>query len=237
MLYFPLERAEHRIVRPYLSFPALLSIAALLSACSSSEETSNLTPDQKLIATVKETSSFSLAGLQDAPATPSAGSDLLPSRTSPLPAGSDTGTPFVPGSSVADTPRATTTPFPSGVPAQSTPRVRGTDASIVDGPVESPVPSRGAGQGATNSSGSGFYPPMMPPMYPGGGMGSGGVRPGEAEFAGGPVRRVTGPATWLAGLRPQLRGRTGEPEEEPDPPEPPPGDVLDEELWQVPRER
>ena len=52
-------------MRHHLSLTkALVSIAALLCACSS-EETSSLTPDQKLITSVKETASFTLAGLSD----------------------------------------------------------------------------------------------------------------------------------------------------------------------------
>lgn len=78
---------------------------------------------------------------------------------------------------------------------------------------------------------------MMPPMMPGGGgVGANGVKPGEAEFAGGPTRRVSGRDSWRAGLRSQLLGRTGEYDDEPPPPAmtaPAGGEVLDDELWQV----
>lgn len=78
---------------------------------------------------------------------------------------------------------------------------------------------------------------MVPPMGAGGANG-GGIKPGEADFAGGPIRQVGGRESWRAGLRPQLLGRGGDRDDEPahlPPEEPlPTDDVLDEELWQVP---
>jgi hypothetical protein len=78
---------------------------------------------------------------------------------------------------------------------------------------------------------------MMPPMMPpGGGVGANGIKPGEAEFAGGPTRQVGGRDALRAGLRSQLLGRNGEYDDDPPRQLTPPvgGEVLDEELWQVP---
>lgn len=100
-----------------------------------------------------------------------------------------------------------------------------------------PVPRNTVAGGGSGSSGPGFFPPMMPPMMPpGGGMGPGGIKPGEADFAGGPPRQVSGRDSWRAGLRSQLLGRTGASDDEPSHPVRPPAgeEVLDEELWRVP---
>jgi hypothetical protein len=103
---------------------------------------------------------------------------------------------------------------------------------------ESPVRSRGGAAGPT--TGGGFYPGVVPPMVPpmGGMGGRNGIKPGEADFASGSVRQAGGRDSWRAGLRPQLLGRSGEPDDEPYqlPPVQPGsgGEVLDEELWQVP---
>jgi len=100
-----------------------------------------------------------------------------------------------------------------------------------------PVPRNTVAGGGSSSGGPGFFPPMMPPMMPGGGgMGVGGIKPGEADFAGGPPRQVSGRDSLRAGLRSQLLGRTGDHDDEPSYPAASPagGEVLDEELWQVP---
>jgi hypothetical protein len=106
--------------------------------------------------------------------------------------------------------------------------------STVDGPRVAP----GAGEAPRGGpTGAGFYPPpMVPPM--GGMAGRGGIKPGEADFAGGAVRRAGGRDSWRAGLRPQLLGRAGEYDDDQyQAPSACPvsgGEVLDEELWQVP---
>lgn len=100
-----------------------------------------------------------------------------------------------------------------------------------------PVPRNMVAGGGSSADGRSFFPPMMPPMMPGGGgMGAGGVKPGEADFAGGPPRQVSGRDSLRAGLRSQLLGRTGDHDDEPSYPAATPagGEVLDEELWQVP---
>jgi hypothetical protein len=120
----------------------------------------------------------------------------------------------------------------------------GASGSDADGPrgapviEESPVRTRGGTAGANTGAGPGIYPPVVPPMVPpmGGAPGGSGIRPGEAEFAGGPNRQAGGRDSWRAGLRPQLLGRAAE-HDEPGhfpPVRPlPDGEVLDEELWQV----
>jgi len=75
---------------------------------------------------------------------------------------------------------------------------------------------------------------MMPPMG-GGGMGSGGVRAGEAGSRGGAALRPGGRDARRAALRPGLSGRAGDGEEKRAETFPPSdGNLLDEELWQVP---
>jgi hypothetical protein len=101
-----------------------------------------------------------------------------------------------------------------------------------------PSLARGPVPGGTSGAGSsgGFFPPMMPPMAGGGGgMGSGGVRPGESGSRGGAAMRAGGRDARRAALRPQLAGRSRDGEEKPAETYPPSdGQLLDEELWQVP---
>jgi hypothetical protein len=159
---------------------------------------------------------------------PPLGSTGLPTPSSPvLP-------PFTTPGSTVDGARTGAVPRgPSIGESVAPPRTGTAPGSPVAGDV--PVrPGVGAGGGST---GAGFYPPMVPPMVPpGGGAGAGGVRPGEAEFAGGPIRQRGGRESWRAGLRPGLLGRSGDRDEE-WPQESPTrqhDEVLDEELWQVP---
>ncbi|TDQ04924.1 hypothetical protein [Labedaea rhizosphaerae] len=99
-----------------------------------------------------------------------------------------------------------------------------------------PVSDGPSGGSASGSSASGgFIPPMMPPMAGGGGGGGGGVRPGEAGSRGGAALRAGGRDGRRAALRPQLAGRSGDREEKPaEVQRPTDGNLLDEELWQVP---
>jgi hypothetical protein len=190
------------------------------------------------------TSDPALAGTPSATLSPTALSPATPSPStlSPL------------SSNVSSGAGPTTSPFPltpTGVsPSPGGPLARrdgvgspGPGASTVDSQRgasvtgESPVRARGGPAGSTGSTiGPGFYPPMVPPM--GGMAGRNGIRPGEADFAGGSVRQAGGRDSWRAGLRPQLLGRAGEPDDEPyqlPPVRTVSGDeVLDEELWQVP---
>ena len=196
-----------------------------------------------------------LAGTPTVPST----SSLPAGNASPLPpavqSGLSTATGGGPGAPIPLTPVGST-PLPSqfSSPPRRDAELPPTRSSTVDGARtavpgaqgESPVPpggtagsGSGSGSGSRNGFGPGFYPPpMIPPMGMGGGAGGDGVRPGEADFASGPVRQVRGPEAWRAGLRPQLLGRAGDRDDEPDdcsPPVPAPGgEVLDEELWQVP---
>ena len=184
-----------------------------------------------------------LAGTPSATLSPTTPPTPLSSNVSSIPAGipGPTGSPIA-GPAISPFPLTPTGVSPGGPPARrdgAGPPSPG--SSTVDGrqsgPVtgESPVGARG---GATTGStvGPGFYPPMVPPM--GGMAGRNGIKPGEADFAGGSVRQAGGRDSWRAGLRPQLLGRAGEPDDEPY--QPPPvrpvsgDDVLDEELWQVP---
>jgi hypothetical protein len=147
------------------------------------------------------------------------------------------GSPATPTSAGRATPRVGADPLP---PARSTPLGAAPGIGASEG---APALSRGAvPPGPGTSTGSGFYPPMMPPMYPSSGGGGGGVRPGEADHAGGPALRAGGRDSWRAGLRPQLRGRAGGSRDDDEARElmsgtshpPRGGEVLDEELWQVP---
>jgi hypothetical protein len=154
---------------------------------------------------------------------------------SSLPGGnlSTTPVPFTPVSSARP-------PLPGGLPNRADSTVDGLRGTVpgqsVPAAAEQQVrPRGGTPAGSSSSTGAGFYPPMMP-MYPpqGGGSGSG-IRPGEAEFAGGPIRHNGGRESWRAGLRPDLLGRADERDDEPQPVQPVAnGEVLDEELWQVP---
>jgi hypothetical protein len=192
-----------------------------------------------------------LAGTPSATLSPPVPSSSLPGSTLGNP-GSTTGLPGPVGtgpvSSVPFTPVGSTPLSPTGTP-------RTQPGSTVDGVRTGGVPGGPGGSGGsgapagpsplprggpgTSTGGPGFFPPIVPPMFPGGGRGGAGeIRPGEAEFGGGPVRQAGKRESWRAGLRPQLLGRTSDPDDEPRHSEPilpvDTADVLDEELWQVP---
>jgi hypothetical protein len=162
------------------------------------------------------------------PFTPIGGNRDSPSSFTP--AGSPSGP--IPAARAA--PRAGVEPLP---PGRSAPVAGATGIGAPEGP---PVLSRGAMPAEPSTgTGSGFYPPMTPPMYPPSGGGGSGVRPGEADPAGGPALRAGGRDSWRAGLRPQLQGRAGAGDDDQQRDFPPGypvsrGEVLDEELWQVP---
>lgn len=172
--------------------------------------------------------------------TPTSASSLPGSMPSTSTGGGPTSTmssiPFTPtGSPTGLAPRGAQPPL-SGPRGSTVDGARGglpgAPGGQVPGPGQSTVP-RGGPAGTT--AGPGFYPPIMPPMGGGYGGAGSGIRPGEAEFAGGPIRRNSGPDSWRAGLRPQLLGRAGDQDDEPhEAPPPSAGDVLDEELWEVP---
>lgn len=183
-----------------------------------------------------------LAGTPSATLSPTALSPMTPSPTASL-APLSSNVPSGAGPTISPFPLTPTGVSPSpggplarrdgaGSPGPGSSTVDSQRGVSVSG--ESPVGARGGTTGST--IGPGFYPPMVPPM--GGMAGRNGIRPGEADFAGGSVRQAGGRDSWRAGLRPQLLGRAGEPDDEPyqhQPVRPVSGDeVLDEELWQVP---
>lgn len=142
------------------------------------------------------------------------------------------GTPPTGGSTVDRSPLPVPLPPAPRGPAGSTLDRAGTRVAAEPSP-RPPGGSGGGGTGATTGPGGAFYPPMG--MFPPGGAGTrAAVQPGEADFAGGPMRRARGAETWRAGLQPHLLGRGGDHDEEPAFEPPPDDDVLDDELWQVP---
>lgn len=185
--------------------------ASLLDPTSSSPGTSPSLPSPSLSSTF----------------TPSSSSTSVPSSTF-TPLALSTGIPSSRGASPVR-------PIPSGGTGSAVPGSGVTGVGGGNGVEAGPTPARGTPpvEGGGGASGSGFYPPMMP-MAPGGGGTGGGVRPGNADSSGGPSLRSGGRDSWRAGLR--LQGRSGGNDERASKPAfpPPSGDVLDEELWQVP---
>ena len=164
--------------------------------------------------------------------TPQAAPELAGTPTATTPQTTPTVQPTLPTNSTVD---RTITPPPLSLTA--TPRAPTAATPIVTAPVRGLAASRDEERRHPTDphTGASLYPPMPPPMSP---LGAGArgvvVRPGEADGTGGLVRRAGGGDTYRAGLRPHLRGRGGDHDDEP-PNDPPPGDdVLDDELWQVP---
>jgi hypothetical protein len=210
------------------------------------------TPSPTPLPTPLPTSDPQLAGTPTAtlpsptPLSPLSPSQSTPVLPTPLPGGVSSGS-SLPASTLGAT---TLPPTSSALPPLSNfgstvdgsrgpvPPRTGTAPSgpVTSSPVAGEASVRPAG-GPTGAGSGGFYPPMVPPMMPPGGVGAGagGVRPGEAEFGGGPIRQ-RGRESWRAGLRPGLLGRAADRDDEwaPEPPARPRDDILDEELWQVP---